>query len=58
MTLRLSLTGQNLFVITDYTGLDPEVDTNKALNNVPSAGIDYTAYPRPTTVTFGLNASF
>lgn len=57
-SLRLSLTGQNLFVITDYTGLDPEVDTNKALNNVPSAGIDYTAYPRPTTVTFGLNASF
>ncbi|TDN83054.1 iron complex outermembrane receptor protein [Salegentibacter sp. 24] len=57
-TLRLSVTGQNLFVITDYSGLDPEVNTNKSLNNVPSAGIDYTAYPRPTTITFGLNASF
>ncbi len=57
-SLRLSLTGQNLFVLTGYSGLDPEVDTNKSLNNVPSAGIDYTAYPRPTTVTLGLNVSF
>ncbi len=57
-SLRLSLTGQNLFVITGYSGLDPEVDTNKSLNNVPSAGIDYTAYPRPTTLTMGVNVSF
>ncbi|SFC12349.1 TonB-dependent receptor [Zunongwangia sp. SCSIO 43204] len=57
-TLRLYLNGQNLFVITDYSGLDPEVDTNKALNGIPSAGIDYTAYPKPRTFTFGLNVSF
>ncbi|WP_166962817.1 SusC/RagA family TonB-linked outer membrane protein [Yeosuana marina] len=57
-SMRLSLTGQNLFVITPYSGLDPEVDTPKSLNNIPSAGIDYTAFPRPTTVTFGINATF
>ncbi|MCC4230611.1 MULTISPECIES: SusC/RagA family TonB-linked outer membrane protein [Zunongwangia] len=57
-SLRLYLTGQNLFLITNYSGLDPEVDTNKALNNVPSAGIDYTSYPRPRTYTFGLNVTF
>lgn len=57
-TMRFSLTGQNLFVITPYSGLDPEVDVPKALNNIPSAGIDYTSYPRARTYTFGLNATF
>ena len=60
--LRLSLTGQNLFVITDYTGLDPELSTNPGsndlLNNLPTAGIDYTSYPRPRVVTLGLNLVF
>ena len=61
-SLRLSLTGQNLFLITDYSGLDPEVSVQPSgfdlLNGLPTAGIDYTAFPRPTTVTFGLNATF
>lgn len=61
-SLRLSLTGQNLFVITDYSGPDPEVSVSPAggdlLNNLPTAGIDYTAFPRPRTITLGLNAQF
>lgn len=57
-SFRLSLTGQNLFIITPYSGLDPEVDTPKALNNIPSSGIDYTSYPRAKTYTFGINATF
>ncbi len=61
-SLVLSATGQNLFVITDYTGLDPEVSSSPGggdlLNGLPVAGIDYGAYPRPRTVTFGLNAKF
>jgi iron complex outermembrane receptor protein len=60
--LRLSLNAQNLFLITNYTGLDPEVSSNPAdsdlLNGLPTAGIDYAAYPRPRTFTIGLNASF
>jgi iron complex outermembrane receptor protein len=60
--LRFYANAQNLFVITDYTGLDPEVSTNPAdfnlLNGLPTAGIDYTSYPRPRTFTIGLNASF
>ena len=56
--LRLYVNGQNLFVITDYSGLDPEVNTQTPLNGLPTAGIDYTAYPRPRTYTFGLNAKF
>lgn len=60
--LRLSFNAQNLFVITDYSGLDPEVSSNPAdfdlLNGLPTAGIDYAAYPKPRIFTLGLNASF
>ena len=56
--LRVSLSGQNLFLITNYSGIDPEVSTNKARDNVPSRGIDYTAYPSARTFTLSLNAGF
>lgn len=60
--LRVSFSAQNLFVITDYSGLDPEVSTNPAnyslLNGLPTAGIDYAAYPRPRTYTLGISATF
>jgi iron complex outermembrane receptor protein len=55
---RLSVTGQNLFVITGYDGFDPEVNTNKAVDGVPSFGIDFTSYPRARTVQVGLNVAF
>ena len=61
-SFRVYLTGQNLFLITDYSGLDPELSTNPAqgdlLNGLPTAGIDYTSYPRPRTFTLGLNITF
>lgn len=53
--LRLSFTGQNLFVITPYDGYDPEVNTEKTVNGVSSYGIDYMSYPRARTFTFALN---
>ncbi|WP_396635568.1 TonB-dependent receptor [Maribacter sp. R77961] len=55
--LRFSLTAQNLFTITNYSGQDPEVNVDKSINGVPSFGIDYSAYPRATTVSLGLNIS-
>lgn len=57
-SVRLSVTGQNLFLITNYSGLDPEVNTDKSLNGIPTAGIEYTSYPRARTVLLGLNVSF
>ncbi|TSD66072.1 SusC/RagA family TonB-linked outer membrane protein [Inquilinus sp. KBS0705] len=57
-SLRVSLTGQNLFLITSYSGLDPEVNTDKSRNDVASRGIDYTSYPKARIFTLGLNASF
>ena len=56
--LRLFVSAQNLFVITKYSGQDPEVNTNKSIDGVPSAGIDYTAYPRARTVMLGAKISF
>lgn len=58
--LRLSLTGQNLFVVTPYSGPDPEVSTQGQgpLNGLPTAGIDYVSYPNPRTFTLGLFAKF
>ncbi len=53
-----SVTGQNLFVITDYSGLDPEVSTRTSTEGLPALGIDYGAYPTPKTFTFGINVKF
>lgn len=46
--LKVYATGQNLFVVSPYDGLDPEV----------SGGIDNNAYPRPTTFMLGVNLGF
>ena len=47
-TLRLSAGLQNAFIITDYSGLDPEI----------TGGIDNTIYPRARTFLFGINYNF
>lgn len=58
-SMRLSVNGQNLFLITDYSGLDPEVSTTDVpANGLPSASIDYLQYPRPRTYSFGVNVTF
>ncbi|MDT7855778.1 TonB-dependent receptor [Rubrivirga sp. S365] len=52
---RLFLTGNNLFVITPYSGLDPEVNTNAAVGQINAIGIDYLNYPRARTFSIGVN---
>lgn len=53
--VRLSLTANNLFVITKYSGYDPEVNADHSASGVPSIGIDWTTYPKARTVLFGIN---
>ncbi|MBO9570961.1 MAG: SusC/RagA family TonB-linked outer membrane protein [Chitinophagaceae bacterium] len=55
--LDVYLMANNLFVITNYNGFDPEVNVDKALNGVPSLGIDYIGFPTQRTVLVGLNFS-
>src|SRR4030095_10876133 len=49
------LTGQNLFILTDFTGFDPEVNVSKPLNGIPSFGMEYIPYPSARTFTLGIN---
>ncbi len=55
---RFFVNGQNLLLFTNYSGFDPEVNTDKTLNGVPSAGIDYLSYPRSKAFALGLNVTF
>lgn len=56
--ISLTLTGQNLFVITDYSGFDPEVNTGSASGGIQTFGIDRFTYPRARTFLLGLNVTF
>jgi TonB-dependent starch-binding outer membrane protein SusC len=56
--IRFSLTGQNLFVMTKYTGFDPEINTGSSVGGVQTFGIDRFTYPKPRTILLGLNVSF
>jgi iron complex outermembrane receptor protein len=51
------LTGQNLLVFTNYKGFDPEVNTDKAIEGVPSFGIEYIPYPSARTILLGISFS-
>lgn len=53
----VSLTGQNLFIITKYTGFDPEVNTDGANSGIPSLGIEYLPYPPARNILLGVNFS-
>ena len=52
--LRLYLSASNLFIITGYSGYDPEVDVQSGLT--PS--MDYNRYPRNRAFSFGANITF
>ncbi|WP_243416314.1 SusC/RagA family TonB-linked outer membrane protein [Flavobacterium sp. HTF] len=64
--VRVYLMGENLFVLTNYKGVDPEIGLNAQdginqtgvmdLTGLAAPGIDrYNNYPRPTTISVGLN---
>lgn len=55
---RAYFTAQNLFCITGYDGLDPEVNTDTAGNGGSVLGVDYLSYPRSRTFLFGINVTF
>lgn len=54
--LRVYVSGQNLFCITGYSGLDPEISNS---GDYMGAGRDFRdKYPTIRSVTFGLNINF
>lgn len=54
--LRFYVTANNVFLITNYSGPDPEVSTRRRTPLTP--GVDYSAYPRSRQFVFGLNLNF
>ncbi|MDR3652618.1 MAG: TonB-dependent receptor [Paludibacter sp.] len=54
--LRVYASGYNLFILTKYTGYDPEVDTRRSTPATP--GVDYSAYPKSRSYNVGLNVTF
>ena len=54
-TLRLSVSAQNLFTITKYSGFDPET---AATGKVTESGVDKIAYPNTRIFLFGVNLNF
>ena len=56
-SLTISLTGRNLFTITDYLGMDPE-SVGTRLNNPLYRGIDLYNYPNSRSFVVGLNVVF
>jgi TonB-dependent starch-binding outer membrane protein SusC len=71
--LRVFVSAQNLFTITNYSGLDPEIGLpqqydgarrygvagpNELSRNVGSSGVDVGTYPLSRIYTFGLNVTF
>ena len=54
--IRLYVTANNVFVLTKYSGQDPEASTRTNTNLTP--GVDFSAYPRSRQIAFGLNLKF
>ena len=53
---RIYATVNNVFVLTKYTGFDPEVNTRTETPLTP--GVDYSSYPKARSFTIGTNISF
>ena len=55
-SLRISASLQNVFVITKYSGLDPENSNTSNTTNL--SGVDNNIYPRPRIFSLGANLDF
>jgi len=58
-TASVYLTGTDLFLITNYSGLDPIVNGNTAaVGGSGAVGMDFGNFPMPRAVNFGINVGF
>lgn len=55
-SIRLYVSGQNLFILTQYPGPDPEVSSNG--NTASAPGVDRNTVGNARTFLFGLNVGF
>jgi len=57
---RIYVSGSNLYTLTRFPGLDPEmtVSDNSKNDGDNAAGIDWGTYPSAMTVMFGIDITF
>jgi TonB-linked SusC/RagA family outer membrane protein len=55
---RIYVSGSNLWIHTNYTGFDPDVNSSSDENNIKSVGLDITNYPKARTYLAGLSVIF
>lgn len=55
--LNVFVNANNLFVITKFSGFDPEVNIDKSQGGTPSRSIEYIPYPTARTISFGFRFS-
>jgi iron complex outermembrane receptor protein len=53
-SIRLYLSGNNIFIITNYRGIDPEINIGGLTPGIDNRNF----YPKTRTLSFGINASF
>jgi len=57
--IEIALTGTNLWTLTNYSGLDPEVDSFDSLRGQGGLfGLDFGTYPTTRLISLGINAQF
>jgi TonB-dependent starch-binding outer membrane protein SusC len=54
--IRIFTTASNVFLLTKYSGFDPEVSSRR--NTVLTPGLDYSAYPKSRQIIFGISLTF
>ena len=57
---RIYVNMENIFCLTKYSGLDPDVSTNynSGTSGYPTPGLDFGSYPRSRNFIFGVNLVF
>ena len=56
--VRIYATGQNLLTFTNYTGWDPEVNSDAYAGNPVNLGVDFYSAPQPRTIIGGIQIGF
>ena len=56
--MKFFLTGTNLFVLTNYSGYDPEVNSSKGQASYLLPGLDNQTYPKSRIISAGVNITF
>ena len=56
--VRVYVSANNVFCITNYSGYDPEVNAERITNGIPALGVGWTQYPMARSVSMGVNINF